>query len=101
AWSPDGKRLATGSYDNTAKVCDTESGKELLTLTGHTDHVWSVAWTPDGKRLATGSYDHMARVWDVKSGKEFLTLGGHSSFVNSVGPDGKRWPLRVRMGPYR
>ena len=78
AWSPDGKRLATGSYDqtakvwdaakrlatgsadSTAKVWDAASGQELLTLRGHTGQVWSVAWSPDGKRLATGSWDDTA-----------------------------------------
>ena len=53
AWSPDGKRLATASEDNTAKVWDAESGQELLTLSGHSGLVYSVAWSPDGKRLAT------------------------------------------------
>jgi WD40 repeat protein len=65
AWSPDGKQLATGSDDNTAKVWDTVTGEELLTLSGHRSGVTSVAWSPDGKRLATGSYDKMAKVWDL------------------------------------
>ena len=65
AWSPDGKRLATGSEDNTAKVWDAETGKELLTLSGHTWSVSSVSWAPDGERLATGSGDGTAKVWDV------------------------------------
>jgi len=55
AWSPDGKRLATASSDNMAKVWDAASGQELLTLTGQVGPVWSLAWSPDGKRLATGS----------------------------------------------
>jgi WD40 repeat protein/KaiC/GvpD/RAD55 family RecA-like ATPase len=91
-WSPDGKRLATGSWDHTAKVWDTESGKELLTLRGHSDYVWSVVWSPDGKRLATGSQDGTAKVWDAESGKELLTLTGHRDGVWSVAwsADGKR-----------
>jgi len=84
AWSPDGKLLAMGSYDKTAKVWDAGTGKEVLTLSGHFDPVCSVAWSPDGKLLATGSYDKTAKVWDAGTGKEVLTLSGHSAGVDSV-----------------
>ena len=57
AWSPDGKRLATGSEDQTATMWDAATGKEVLTLRGHSHFVRSVAWSPDGQRLATGSDD--------------------------------------------
>jgi WD40 repeat protein len=53
AWSLDGKRLATGSSDKTAKVWDATPGKELLTLSGPSYSLNSVAWNPDGSRLAT------------------------------------------------
>jgi WD domain, G-beta repeat/TIR domain len=91
AWSPDGKQLATGSWDSTAKVWDAAAGKEMLTLSGHRDAVFSVAWSPDGKRLATASRDNTAKVWDARTGKELLTLRGHSGYVSSVAwsPDGK------------
>jgi WD domain, G-beta repeat len=65
SWSPDGKRLATGSEDSTAKVWDAAAGRELLTLKGHRSAVWSVSWSPDGMRLATGSADGTAKVWEA------------------------------------
>ena len=55
SWSPDGKRLATGSADGTAKVWDAAGGRELLTLRGIRARSMSVSWSPDGMRLATGS----------------------------------------------
>ena len=79
AFSPDGQRIVTGSGDQTAKVWDAASGKELLTLKGHGSRVWSVAFSPDGQRIVTGSRDQTAKVWDAASGKELLTLKGHGS----------------------
>ena len=93
AFDPEGKRLAIGSADKTAQVWDTETGKEVVALRGHTNEVWGVAFSPDGKRLATASYDYTARVWDAATGKEQLTLKGHGDFILSCvafSPDGKR-----------
>src|SRR5262249_18838824 len=106
AFSPDGKRLASAGGGagparavDAVKVWDAQTGKELLTLKGHTGWVLSVAFSPDGKRLASasappgvfGPVPTEVKVWDAQNGKELLTLR-HPNIVNSVAfsPDGKR-----------
>ena len=54
-FSPDGTRLATASFDGSAKLWDAVSGKELLTLSGHAANVFGVTFSPDGKTIATAS----------------------------------------------
>ena len=92
AFSPDGQRIVTGSEDQTAKVWEAASGKELLTLKGHSDGINSVAFSPDGQRIVTGSGDQTAKVWEAASGKELSHLKGHSARIRSVAfsPDGQR-----------
>jgi WD40 repeat protein len=55
SWSPDGKRLATASGDNTVKIWNVSSGEEVATFRGHGDIVRAVRWSPDGTRIASAA----------------------------------------------
>lgn len=60
--------LATGSMDQTAKIWDLETGKEVATLKGHTGEIVSLNFSAEGDRLITGSFDFTARIWDTNTG---------------------------------
>ncbi|MCX7419998.1 MAG: serine/threonine protein kinase [Planctomycetia bacterium] len=92
AYSPNGKRLASASEDQTIKVWDAVNGKELLTLRGHSGRVNAVTFSPDGQRLASASLDRTVKLWDSESGREILTLKGHTAPVTnaSFSSDGER-----------
>ena len=103
-FAPDGRSLASGSWDKTIRLWDLASGKELRRLEGHTDPVTSVAFAPDGRSLASGSDDNTIRLWDLASGKELRRLEGHSDPVISVAfaPDGRSlasgsWDKTIRL----
>ncbi len=91
AFSPDGKTLASGSWDNTIKLWEVATGHELRALTGHSSYVTSVAFSPNGKILASGSWDKTIRFWNVVNGDELRLLEGHSGSVTAVAfsPDSK------------
>src|SRR5271157_837303 len=94
AFSPDGRLALTGGVDQTARLWDVATGREIRRLEGHSDRVWSVAFSPDGRWALTGGRDDTARLWEVATGKEIRRLEGHSDEVLSVAfsPDG-RWAL--------
>jgi WD40 repeat protein len=62
-WSPDGKRIASGSQDLTVQVWDAADGSHVYIYHGHSSFVNAVAWSSDGQRISSGSADKTVRVW--------------------------------------
>jgi WD40 repeat protein len=90
AFSPDGRTVAIGGYDNTANLLDSETG-EVKTTLKHPKEVRGVAFSLDGTRLATACWDKLVRVWDIATATEKVTCTGHTDriFPVSFSPDGK------------
>ncbi|MBF0320990.1 MAG: hypothetical protein HQL01_14420, partial [Nitrospirae bacterium] len=91
-YTPDGKRLISGSWDMTLKQWDIETGKEIRSFIGHKNWVTTCIITPDGKRLISGSLDNTLKQWDIETGKEIRSFIGHKNRVTTciITPDGKR-----------
>jgi eukaryotic-like serine/threonine-protein kinase len=72
AFSPDGKLLASGSFDDTIKLWDVTTWTEVASLRTH--KVQGIAFSPDGKRLASGGRDKTIKIWDVATRQELCSL---------------------------
>jgi WD40 repeat protein len=93
AFIPNGRLLATGSFDNKVTIWDVQTGAIQRTLDGHMGPVSAVAFSPpDGRYIASVSYDRLAQVWDVATGQLISTLSGHVGLVLGLAftRDGKR-----------
>jgi WD40 repeat protein/serine/threonine protein kinase len=92
AFSPDGKQLAYGRGDSTT-IVDIASGQEVLTLQGHTGHVYSIDFEAGGAGLVTAALDGSIRWWDRFSGQTWAKLPLDTSRTNAFAvftPDGAR-----------
>jgi hypothetical protein len=74
-FTPGGHRVITGGADKVARVWDSDNGKIVVELHGHTDGVTGLDVSSDGKQILTSSrYDETARLWDAASGKSLLAI---------------------------
>lgn len=85
SFSPDGQLVVTGSWDNSAKVWDAQTGRVVRKLAGgHHGFVNTAKFSPNGKYVLTASDDGTAKLWDHQTGEVVKTFEGHASRVRSA-----------------
>jgi WD40 repeat protein len=93
AFSPNGALIATGSFDQSVKLWDAKSGKEVRAFSGAAGHqnlVLNVAFSPNGESLTSCGSDNTARIWDVPTSAPVREFVNPSSLrAMAVTPDGK------------
>ncbi|EGF76854.1 hypothetical protein BATDEDRAFT_30824 [Batrachochytrium dendrobatidis JAM81] len=92
SFSPDGRILASASFDKSVKLWDAATGKFITSLRGHVSPVYQVCWSSDSRQVLSGSRDTTLKVWDIKTKKMKAELPGHADEVFSVdwSPSGDR-----------
>ncbi|KAK2165961.1 hypothetical protein LSH36_44g14058 [Paralvinella palmiformis] len=93
-FSPDGRLIASASFDKSVKLWDGLRGQYLASLRGHVQRVYQLAWSADSRLLCSGSADSTLKVWDIKKKKLLFDLPGHadeaSIYAVDWSPDGQR-----------
>jgi WD40 repeat protein len=89
--SPDGRLIATGSYDQQIKLWDAASGELVRTIVGHNGAIFDLAFSPNGRLLASASADRSVKLWEVSTGERLDTFGQPLKELYTVAfsPDGK------------
>ncbi len=85
ALSPDGKWIATaGLEDPLIKIWDTENGRQLCLLSGHSNGITDLAFGRNSKRLVSASLDMTLKLWDIENAKTEFTISGFDTASNAI-----------------
>ena len=86
-FSPDGTKIVTASYDETAAICNVKTGKVLRLLKHHTTMVSSAEFSPDGTKVVTAG-DETVAICDAETGEVLVQLEDHklSTWYASLPP---------------
>lgn len=84
AFSPDGRYIATASFDGSVRLWNAADGKFIATLRGHVASVYQCAWSADSRLLVSSSKDTTLKVWDIRTRKLKSDLPGHKDQVFAV-----------------
>ena len=94
AWSPDGRAVAIGTFQE-VRLVDAATSQVIAALKGHAEQVRAVAWSSDGKLIAAGGglpgRKGEIKIWNAATQAEVLTIKGHSDCVYAAvfSPDAK------------
>lgn len=83
-FSPDGRILASASFDKSIKLWQAKTGQFICTLRGHVQAVYMIAFSADSRLLVSGSADSTLKLWNLKTKKLEIDLPGHADEVFAV-----------------
>jgi Tol biopolymer transport system component len=91
AFAPDGQRILSSGADQTMRLWDARTGKEIRRIDAPIGRIWTIAFAPRGKYVASGSFDGSVRLWDLERGREVRRFADKGDYIRSVAfsPDGQ------------
>ena len=91
SWSPDSKRIASGSFDGSVQTWDAMTGNDVVTYRDRSSPIYATRLSPNGAYIASGGEDKAIQVWEVATGRSICEYQGHNNSVKSLAwsPDSK------------
>ncbi|ETO08107.1 hypothetical protein RFI_29281, partial [Reticulomyxa filosa] len=83
-FSSNGNTIVSSSEDETIRIWDVKTGKQIKILNGHIDCINNVIFSLDENYIISCSNDKTIRLWDIKTGKEKIKLEGHLNSVYDI-----------------